>query len=215
MSLFQIQAAADAWLAQNITAAYAADPRVKNEWWYPLASSVAATEFRGYQDWFQKVDKDKSGTLELNELKKATFPGKIKLDDDTCKHLMSIFDIDRSNSIGFYEYLALMKYVELTTAIFKQFDKDKSNSLDEQEIFRAMPQLGFDLNMNSCRILLKTCGKGLLSKKVNVSQFIGCAAYLGQIRTIYQHGFKQAQGPFQRATFAKFMNLTLNLMDDA
>ncbi|ELP91837.1 peflin, putative [Entamoeba invadens IP1] len=215
MSLFQIQAAADAWLAQNITAAYAADPRVKNEWWYPLASSVAASEFRGYQDWFQKVDKDKSGTLELDELKKAVWPGKVKLEEDTCKHLMKIFDVDGSGSIGFYEYLALMKYVELATNVFKQFDKDKSNNLDEKEIFAAMPQLGFDLNNMSCKILIKTCGKGLLAKKIGLSQFIGCAAYLGQIRTIYQHGFKQAQGPFQRATFAKFMNLTLMLMDDA
>ena len=215
MSLFAIQAAADAWLAQNLTAAYAADPRVQSEWWYPLATSIRADEFRPLQDWFVKVDKDKSGTLELGELTKAKWPGNIKLDEDTCKHLMRIFDIDLNGSIGFYEYLALMKFVELVTNTFKKYDADKSGNLDVKELMKALPELGFDLTERSCKNLIKTCGKGFLKPKIGVAQFIGCAAFLGQIRTIYQHGFKQAQGPFQRATFAKFINLLMMLVEDA
>nr|BAN37741.1 grainin 1 [Entamoeba histolytica]BAN38081.1 grainin 1 [Entamoeba histolytica]BAN38482.1 grainin 1 [Entamoeba histolytica]BAN39113.1 grainin 1 [Entamoeba histolytica]BAN39420.1 grainin 1 [Entamoeba histolytica] len=215
MSLFAIQAAADAWVAQHITAAYQADPLIQREWWYPLATSISGTEFKELQDFFVKTDKDKSGSLELDELKKAKFPGGIKLDENACRHLMRIFDVDLSGSIGFYEYLALMKFVKLATAVFTKFDKDKSGNLDEQEIYAALPELGFDLNMKACKILIQLCGKGLLTKKIQIPQFISCAAYLGQIRTIYQHGFKQAQGDFNRATFSKFMNLTLMLMDDA
>ncbi|GAB1218733.1 hypothetical protein ENUP19_0003G0019 [Entamoeba nuttalli] len=215
MSLFAIQQAADAWIVQNITAAYQADENIKKEWWFPLACSISGTEFRNLQNWFIKVDKDKSGTLELTELRSARWPNGVKLDDETCRHLMRIFDVDFSGSISFYEYLAMMKFVELTTSVFRKYDVDKSGNLDLKEIQTALPDLGFDLNTKSCQVITKLCGKGLFSKKIQLPQFIGCAAYLGQIRTIYQHGFKQAQGDFNRPVFAKFLNLVMSLVDDA
>ena len=212
MSLFAIQAAADSWIMQNLQAAYNADPRVKGEWWFPLCQSLQASQFRELNDWFVKVDKDKSGTLELNELTKAKWPKGIKMTNETAIRLMRIFDIDGSGSIGFYEFLALYNFMNLVIDLFKKYDADKSDSMDLTEMSKALPELGFYCNMNSCKALIKMNGASLGKPRCNLTQFLSCCAYLGQIRSIYQHVFGIPREQIDQVEFNKFVNLVLGLI---
>ncbi|GAB1223339.1 hypothetical protein ENUP19_0143G0004 [Entamoeba nuttalli] len=212
LTFFSIQAAADAWVLQHIQAAYAQDPTIQFQWWYPLVQNLSANDFRELQDWFKKIDKDKSGTLELDELLKAKWPKDMKMNNDTIKRLMLIFDADNNGSIGFYEFIALYNWVKLCIATFKHFDVDQSGSLDITELQVALPQLGFNLNKQSCDALIRANKNLIGKKKLNQVQFICATSYLAQCRTIYQLTFDTHRDQLDPVEFDKFINLVLGLI---
>ncbi|EDR24953.1 grainin, putative [Entamoeba dispar SAW760] len=211
LTFFAIKAA-DAWILQNIQAAYAQDPTIQFQWWYPLVQNLSANDFRELQDWFKKIDKDKSGILELDELLKARWPKDMKMNNDTIKRLMLIFDADNSGSIGFFEFIALYNWVKLCVATFKHFDIDQSGSLDITELQAALPQLGFNLNKQSCDALIRANKNLIGKKKLNQVQFICATSYLAQCRTIYQLTFDTHMDQLDPVEFDKFINLVLGLI---
>ncbi|KAF8706603.1 P-loop containing nucleoside triphosphate hydrolase protein, partial [Rhizoctonia solani] len=97
--------------------------------------------------WFSSVDSDRSGAISANELQQALVNGDWSpFDLDTVKMLMSIFDTDRSGTIGFNEFSGLWRYIKDWQGVFKHFDRDNSGSIDGQELSQAMNQFGYPLN---------------------------------------------------------------------
>ncbi|KAF9443888.1 EF-hand [Macrolepiota fuliginosa MF-IS2] len=96
--------------------------------------------------WFSAVDTDRSGHITAQELERALINGDwTPFDLDTVKLLMSIFDADRSGTIGFNEFSGLWKYIKDWQNVFKHFDHDRSGSIDGQELQQALRQFGFNL----------------------------------------------------------------------
>ncbi|CAE6374772.1 unnamed protein product [Rhizoctonia solani] len=97
--------------------------------------------------WFSSVDSDRSGAISAMELQQALVNGDWSpFDLDTVKMLMSIFDTDRSGTIGFNEFSGLWRYIKDWQGVFKHFDRDNSGSIDGQELSQAMNQFGYPLN---------------------------------------------------------------------
>jgi len=97
--------------------------------------------------WFIAVDIDKSGQISVHELQKALINGDwTPFDLDTCKLLMSIFDSDRSGSIGFNEFSGLWKYIKDWQSVFSHFDRDRSGSIDSVELQAALKQFRYNLS---------------------------------------------------------------------
>jgi len=97
--------------------------------------------------WFSTVDTDRSGNISVVELQKALINGDwTPFDLDTVKLLMSIFDTDRSGTIGFNEFSGLWKYIKDWQGVFKHFDKDRSGSIDGAELHAALKQFGYNLS---------------------------------------------------------------------
>ncbi|KAG5643198.1 hypothetical protein DXG03_001358 [Asterophora parasitica] len=104
---------------------------------------------RGYQgpppgadpqlwSWFSTVDTDRSGAITAVELERALVNGDwTPFDLDTVKLLMTIFDTDRSGTIGFNEDWQ---------NVFKHFDRDRSGSIDGGELRDALGQFGYNLS---------------------------------------------------------------------
>lgn len=96
--------------------------------------------------WFNAVDTDRSGHITAPELERALINGDwTPFDLDTVKLLMTIFDTDRSGTIGFNEFAGLWKYIKDWQNVFKHFDRDRSGSIDGQELQQALHQFGFNL----------------------------------------------------------------------
>ncbi|KAG5635233.1 hypothetical protein H0H81_011965 [Sphagnurus paluster] len=88
--------------------------------------------------WFSTVDTDRSGAISVTELERALINGDwTPFDLDTVKLLMSIFDTDRSGTIGFNEDWQ---------NVFKHFDRDRSGSIDGPELRDALAQFGYNLS---------------------------------------------------------------------
>ncbi|RDX48616.1 EF-hand [Lentinus brumalis] len=97
--------------------------------------------------WFSAVDTDRSGHISVNELQKALINGDWSpFDLDTVKLLMSIFDTDRSGTIGFSEFSGLWKYIKDWQNVYRHFDRDNSGSIDGQELQEALRQFGYQLS---------------------------------------------------------------------
>jgi len=97
--------------------------------------------------WFSAVDTDRSGAITVFELQKALINGDWSpFDLDTVKLLMSIFDTDRSGTIGYNEFAGLWKYIKDWQGVFKHFDKDRSGSIDGRELAAALKQFGYNLS---------------------------------------------------------------------
>jgi Ca2+-binding EF-hand superfamily protein len=98
-------------------------------------------------NWFVSVDTDRSGAISVTELQKALINGDWSpFDLDTVKLLMSIFDTDRSGTIGFNEFAGLWRYVKDWQNVFRHFDKDRSGSIDSEELHAALKQFGYNLS---------------------------------------------------------------------
>ena len=63
-----------------------------------------------------------------------------------------MFDRDNSSTISFDEFVSLWKYIDDWQKCFRSFDKDKSGSIDRQELKLALTSFGKSVNM-SCESL--------------------------------------------------------------
>jgi len=96
--------------------------------------------------WFSAVDVDRSGAISAPELQQALVNGNWSpFDLDTVKLLMTIFDTDRSGTIGFTEFSGLWKYVKDWQNVFSHFDADHSGSIEGNELSNALSQFGYNL----------------------------------------------------------------------
>ncbi|KAF8999059.1 hypothetical protein BDQ17DRAFT_1400735 [Cyathus striatus] len=97
--------------------------------------------------WFSAVDTDRSGAITAPELERALINGDwTPFDLDTVKLLMTLFDHDRSGTIGFNEFSGLWKYIKDWQNVFRHFDRDRSGSIDGGELAEALAQFGYRLS---------------------------------------------------------------------
>lgn len=71
---------------------------------------------------------------------------------------MSIFDTDRSGTIGFNEFAGLWKYIKDWQNVFRHFDRDRSGSIDGAELHQALQQFGFNLSPALLHLLERKYG---------------------------------------------------------
>ena len=168
------------------------DPKAKKYWWYPSLLTITNEEFFKYMETFDQIDKDKSGTLEFKELKKAKLlENKIKLPTEIISRLIKAFMLDNDNdSIDRIEFIGMVSFLSDCVKRFEQYDTDHSDSLELSECkegaFSFIIQGITDL---SIEILLELNGvvkKGKDERSLTKIQFVGCCAYLAQCYSIFE-----------------------------
>ncbi|KAI0831189.1 hypothetical protein BC628DRAFT_1415727 [Trametes gibbosa] len=111
--------------------------------------------------WFSAVDTDRSGAISVTELQAALVNGNwTKFDLDTVKMLMSIFDTDRSGTIGFSEFAGLWKYIQDWQNVFRHFDRDRSGSIEGAELSEALRSFGYNLSPTLLALLEQKYASG-------------------------------------------------------
>lgn len=112
--------------------------------------------------WFTAVDTDRSGQISIHELQKALINGDwTPFDLDTVKMLMSIFDTDRTGTIGFNEFSGLWKYIKDWQNVYRHFDRDRSGTIDVRELREALTQFGYNLTPPVLNLLERKYGSGV------------------------------------------------------
>ena len=145
-------------------------------------------EIAEMKGWFAAIDKDRSGSISANELSTTQFAGK-RFSLATSKMLLSIFDTDRSGTIGFFEYCALHKFIAQMQAAFYAHDTDRSGSLDIREVHQSLVQAGFNFSQNTIQMIYQRFDKkksfGSRNQGLDFETYIQMCAYLGQVRTAF------------------------------
>merc|ERR1712071_75909 len=158
---------------------------------------------------FQKVDKDKSGSISSQELQSALSNGTwAPFNPETCRLMVGIFDRQNRGTIGFEDFGALWKYVTDLQNCFRGFDRDNSGNIDANELKMALSSFGYRLNDGTHQTLLRKydrLGKGT----IYFDDFIQCTIILQSLT----NGFRQLDTK-QTGTitvgYEQFLDLVMN-----
>lgn len=97
--------------------------------------------------WFQTVDTDHSGSINLKELKQALVNSNWSaFNDETCLMMINMFDKSRTGRIDLFGFSALWAFMQQWRALFQQYDRDRSGCISGTELHQALSQMGYNLS---------------------------------------------------------------------
>ena len=90
-----------------------------------------------------RVDTDRSGTINANELQQALSNGTwTPFNPETIRLMIGMFDRNNNSTIDFDEFASLWKYIDDWQKCFRSFDKDNSGTIDRNELKQALTAFG-------------------------------------------------------------------------
>ena len=96
------------------------------------------------QQWFSAVDSDRSGHINAQELQRALVNGNwSNFSEEACRMMIEMYDRDGSGTIDVNEFQQLFSSINQWRGTFQGFDTDKSGSIDQAELTRALQQMGY------------------------------------------------------------------------
>lgn len=107
--------------------------------------------------YFDRVDSNKNGFISPEELKEALtngiedFPFQLA----TVKAMMQAFNLNNSKEIDFEHFVHLWRYVMDWQRCFRQFDADKSGSINSEELMKAFNSFGFNIPLKLTELIIK------------------------------------------------------------
>ncbi|ELP88138.1 peflin, putative [Entamoeba invadens IP1] len=212
-NLWELKPLQNGWGGQQCC--YKMNAAIKNSWWYCLVNIIPIDQYQRIYAWFMGVDRDRSGTLEINELMTGQFPGGIRLAPKTALRMMRIFDTDHNGHISFYEFMGLYKFLELCFTLFVMNDTNRSGTMEPHEILPALKQLGFFIQPATALILHKAFSQGMVMCDMNC--WIAICAFAAQCRSCYQVIFSNtyygAMRRFNPQQFGKFLDVVAYILD--
>lgn len=146
------------------------------------------------QQWFNTVDRDRSGKINSDELKAALTNGRGENFSDTaCKLMISMFDNDASGTIDVYEFEKLFQYINQWLQVFKTYDRDSSGHIDETELQQALVQMGFRFSPEFIQFLVKK-NDPQNQKEISVDQFIVLCVQIQRFTEAFRQRDTQQSG---------------------
>lgn len=113
-----------------------------------VGQSLAPDELAGLKELFKSIDADSSGTITVEEMKKALNTWGHKINEVELQNLMAIADVDGDGLIDYNEFVASTMHLsklekeELLQKAFKQLDKDGSGTISVDELADALRKFG-------------------------------------------------------------------------
>ncbi|CAG9828016.1 unnamed protein product [Diabrotica balteata] len=107
-------------------------------------------------DVFQRVDRDRSGFINADELGSALSNGTWSpFNPETVRLMIGMFDRNNRGQVSFEDFGALWKYVTDWQNCFRSFDRDNSGNIDKEELKTALVSFGYRLSDSLINILLR------------------------------------------------------------
>ncbi|XP_059138837.1 calpain-A-like isoform X2 [Physella acuta] len=93
----------------------------------------------------QKMDPSELATF-LEDVSSTELRDPMKFPLESCRSLVALMDEDKSGYLSFNEAKRAWKEIKAYREVFKQFDKDNSNTVDTYELGSMFSKLGFPIN---------------------------------------------------------------------
>eukprot|EP00835_Amoeboradix_gromovi_P004163 NODE_308_length_11287_cov_0.209778.p7 type:complete len:178 gc:universal NODE_308_length_11287_cov_0.209778:10940-10407(-) len=115
---------------------------------------------------FSSVDNDRNGSITSDELQYAMRNTDYSnFNQETIRLLVNLFDLDNSGGITWDEFKALWKYILDWQRVFQGYDRDRSGTIDSNELHQALQNFGYNLSPRLVSLMiLKYDTKGNYSK---------------------------------------------------
>eukprot|EP00019_Armaparvus_languidus_P008354 CAMPEP_0168594556 /NCGR_PEP_ID=MMETSP0420-20121227/8966_1 /TAXON_ID=498008 /ORGANISM="Pessonella sp." /LENGTH=180 /DNA_ID=CAMNT_0008630893 /DNA_START=1508 /DNA_END=2050 /DNA_ORIENTATION=- len=157
-------------------------------WFTTYYNNLSQAEIHQFMAWFAAIDKDRSGTIDAREITSIQFGGK-NVTINTASVLLKSFDNDRSGNITFWEYVALHKFIMHVQQAFMATDRDKSYTIDFNEIQSALHMVGFP-NLNPALIQTLMAKFSMGNGHMTFEGFLAMSAHLALIRSLFDWNSK-------------------------
>ncbi|XP_033117615.1 programmed cell death protein 6-like [Anneissia japonica] len=158
---------------------------------------------------FQKVDKDRSGAISVNELQQALSNGTwTPFNPETVRLMIGMFDRDNNGTINFQEFGSLWKYVTDWQAAFRSYDKDNSGSIDKNELKQALTNFGYRLSDRFYDILIRKfdrSGRGVIA----FDDFIQCCVVIQTLTSSFRM-YDTNQNGWINISYEQFLTLVFS-----
>ncbi|EFA11122.1 peflin [Tribolium castaneum] len=161
------------------------------------------------QQWFNTVDKDRSGQINWQELQSALINGQGKnFSDVACKLMIGMFDRDKTGTIDINEFQQLFAYINQWLAVFKNYDRDQSGHIEEPELAQALQQMGFKFSPDFVKFLI---AKSDLQnhKQMSVDQFIVLCVQIQRFTEAFRSRDSEMKGVITIG-FEDFLSVAIN-----
>ncbi|XP_051892019.1 peflin [Pristis pectinata] len=162
--------------------------------------------------WFQSVDADRSGYITLKELKQALVNSNWStFNDDTCYMLLNMFDRSKIGKIDLYGFSALWRFLQQWRTMFQQFDRDRSGTINPQELQQALSQMGYNLSPQFIQFLTSRYAQKPARSTIQLDSFIQICTQLQSTTDAFKEKDTNHSGNV-RISYEDFLTLAVSRM---
>lgn len=137
--------------------------------------------------WFQTVDSDHSGFINLKELKQALVNSNwSSFNDETCLMMINMFDKTRTGRIDMFGFSALWDFMQRWRALFQQYDRDRSGSINGTELHQALAQMGYNLSPQFAETLVRRFSVRGPRPGIQLDRFIQVCTQLQSMTQVFR-----------------------------
>jgi len=106
------------------------------------------------KQWFDAIDVDRSGQLDVKELQRALALGNLNFGLTDVDHMIRAFDSNNTRKLDFGEFQRLHYFLVNVQNSFHTFDQDRSGTLAPNEITNALRQAGFNMDPQAVQAMV-------------------------------------------------------------
>lgn len=122
--------------------------------------------------------------------------------------MIAMFDVDKSGTIGINEFQLLYNYINQWLGVFKNYDSNRSGSIEEQELSLAFQQMGFRFSPEFIKFLIARSDLKN-HQMISVDQFIVLCVQIQRLTEAFRVRDKEMKGVINLA-FEDFLTVAIN-----
>jgi len=165
-----------------------------------------------YWEWFAAVDRNRSGELDVDELRQALLnsDGSV-FEPDTVQLLISMHDKRNRGTVNFEEFTNLYTYIQEWKKCYQAFDRDRSQSIDRNELRNALYNFGFKNISDNILSLLERKYASKKTGQFNFDRFITVSVIVSNLTTAFENVNKsQKNNGVIELNYEKFLEIVIS-----
>ena len=153
--------------------------------------------------WFDSIDTNHNGQLDVRELQKALSMGNMTFSLATVSQIMRVYDASGTGCISFAEFGRLHRRLTKLCQLFKKFDPESKGVLALDSVKRAIAELGHQLDDTPFYSCCKSFDPDR-SAKLALQQFVAMAFFLDGGKAVFAAYDKNKTGSIT-VNFSQFV----------
>ncbi|XP_063063258.1 programmed cell death protein 6 isoform X2 [Engraulis encrasicolus] len=160
---------------------------------------------------FQRVDKDRSGSISDTELQQALSNGTwTPFNPVTVRSIIAMFDRDNKGGVNFNEFAGVWKYITDWQNIFRTYDRDNSGFIDKNELKQALTGFGYRLSDQFYNTLIEKFDRQRKGQ-VAFDDFIQCCIVLQRLTDVFRR-YDTDQDGWIQVSYEQYLSMVFNVV---
>ena len=138
------------------------------------------------RQWFDSVDRDRSGKINPVELQGALSQGGFNFSPGVIEKIMRMFDRDHTNQLDFMEFKQVHAFISQMTGGVRSRDRDTSGTLDGNEVRASLAASGYQLSEPVFQLMMRKYDHEKVGG-LRFDDYIELSIVLGTVRNVFAY----------------------------